>query len=178
LTGEDGFQTDPHRRRPFIVLATGASADSEELLFLPNVSDIGPSQFDQRELCAKSSSAIKQENNSTKCIPLAFPLIDWHSFDTDFTKNIGGGNGFDNSRDGSSIRGLTNPNDQFRFGNSYLGIQTQKSLQTFEPFRRADCATDDECADYSGLPKSEPPKKTMKNLRKPFFGLSITTPLR
>ena len=47
-----------------------------------------------------------------------------------------------------------------------------EEIQT--PFKRTDCASDDECADYSGLPKSEPSKRTLKNLRKPFIGLSIT----
>ena len=66
-----------------------------------------------------------------------------------------------------------NPSGQFR-----LGIQTQKSVQTPEPLRRSDCEINDECDDYSGLPKSQPRKITTKNFRKPFIGLSITTPLQ
>ena len=66
-----------------------------------------------------------------------------------------------------------NPSGQFR-----LGIQTQKSIQTPEPSRRSDCEINDECDEYSGLPKSHPGKTTVKNFRKPFLGLSITTPLR
>src|SRR6516162_2473712 len=67
----------------------------------------------------------------------------------------------------------TYPSGQFR-----LGIQTQKSVQTPEPLRRSDCEINDECDEYSGLPKSHPGKTTVKNFRKPFLGLSITTPLR
>jgi hypothetical protein len=164
-----------------VMLATGVRADAEELLFSP-YPWVDSSQFDQTQLREKSSGAIKQDNNSTKRrrLPQASPPTDlhWRSFDTDFGKNTGGGNGFKNSRDASSTSGSTNPNDKFRLGNGYLGIQTQKSLQTPEPFRRSGCATDDECADYSGLPKSEPPKSTVKNLRKPFIGLSITAPLQ
>jgi hypothetical protein len=163
-----------------IILATGARADAEELLFSPNLS-VDSSQFAQPELHEKSSSAIKQDYNWTKWkrLPQASPFTDlhWRSSGTDFGKNTGGDNGF-NSRDASSMSGSTNPNDQFRLGDGYLGIQTQKSLQTPEPLRRADCPKDEECADYSGLPKSEPPKMNLKNLKKPFIGLSITAPLQ
>ena len=72
-----------------------------------------------------------------------------------------------------SIQGLENPNGQFQ-----IGILTQKNVQTPEPLRRSDCEINDECDDYSGLPKSHPGKTTVKNFRKPFLGLSITTPLR
>lgn len=61
---------------------------------------------------------------------------------------------------------------------SYLRIQTQKTLQTPPPFRRSDCSTDDECADYSGLPKSKSPKSALNNLKNPFIGFSVTTPLQ
>jgi hypothetical protein len=163
-----------------IMLATGVRAVSEEPLFSPNPS-VDSSRSDQTELHEKSSSAIKQDNNSTKWtrVPQDSPFTDlhWRSFGTDFSKNIGGSNGLKNSRDASSMSGSTNPNDKFRLGNSYLGIQTQKSLQSPESLRRSDCATDDECAEYSGLPKSEPRKTTVKNLRMPFIGLSVTAPL-
>ena len=59
-----------------------------------------------------------------------------------------------------------------------LGIQTQKSVQTPEPLRRSDCEINDECDDYSGLPKSHIGKTTAKNFRKPFIGLSLTAPLQ
>ena len=70
-------------------------------------------------------------------------------------------------------QGPENPIGQFR-----LGIQTQKSVQTPEPLRRSDCEINDECDDYSGLPKSHIGKTTAKNFRKPFIGLSLTAPLQ
>jgi hypothetical protein len=164
-----------------IMLETGVRADSEELLFSPNPS-VDSSQSDQAELHEKSSSAIRQDNNSTKWmgVPQAPPFTDLHrrSFGTDFSKNIGAGNSFKNSRDVSPMSGSTNLSDQFRLGNSYLGIQAQKSLQAPESLRPSDCPRDEECADYSGLPKAEPRKTTVKSLRKPFIGLSITAPLQ
>jgi hypothetical protein len=164
-----------------IMLGTGVRADSEELLFSPNPS-VDFSQSDQTELPEKSSSAIKQDDNSIKWlrVPQAPPFTDLHrrSFGTDFTKDIGASNSFKNSRDVSPMSGSTNLSDQFRLGNSYLEIQTQKSLQTPESLRPNDCPKDEECADYSGLPKSEPRKTTVKSLRKPFIGLSITAPLQ
>jgi hypothetical protein len=70
-----------------------------------------------------------------------------------------------------SIRDSTNQNEGLR-----LGIQTQKNFRAPEPLRRNDCATDDECEDYSWLPKSEPPNT--KNAKMPFLGLSITASLK
>ncbi len=72
-----------------------------------------------------------------------------------------------------SQRGADDPTGQFR-----LGIQTQRNVPTPEPLRRSDCEINDECDDYSGLPKSQPRKITTKNLKTPFIGLSITTPLQ
>ena len=72
-----------------------------------------------------------------------------------------------------SIQGFENPNGQFQ-----IGIQTQKNVQTPEPFRRSDCEINDECDEYSGLPQSRSRKITTKNIRKPFLGLSVTTPLQ
>jgi hypothetical protein len=68
-----------------------------------------------------------------------------------------------------SIGDSPNQNERLR-----IGIQTQKNLRAPEALRRSDCATLDECEDYSWLPKSEPPNT--KNL--PFLGLSITAPLK
>jgi hypothetical protein len=80
---------------------------------------------------------------------------------------------------GKSLRGApsvgasTNRNNQLR-----LGIQTEKNLQVIDPLKRSECMTEDECTDYSGLPKSGPIKRSLKNLRKPFFGLSISKPIQ
>jgi hypothetical protein len=61
-----------------------------------------------------------------------------------------------------------------RGGQVRLEIQTQKSLQTPEFLRPRNCTTEEECEEYSGIPKPEP---TTKNLKTPFIGLSITSPL-
>ena len=76
-------------------------------------------------------------------------------------------------RDAPSAGESTTRNNQLR-----LGIQTEKNLQVIDPLRRSECLTEDECTDYSGLPKSEPIKRSLKNLRKPFFGLSISKPIQ
>ena len=39
---------------------------------------------------------------------------------------------------------------------------------------RTDCASDGECADYSELPKSEPSKRTLKNLGSPYRRVAET----
>jgi len=141
-----------------IMLATGVRAHSEQLLFSPNPL-LGSGQFDQTQLPETSSSAIKQGNNSTPWTSVP-PR---RSFGADVDKNTSE---------------LATPPDQFRLGNSYIGVQTQKSLQTPDPLRRSDCAQDEDCTDYPGMPQSAPPKTTVKSFRKPFIGLSITAPLR
>jgi hypothetical protein len=80
-------------------------------------------------------------------------------------------------RDPRSTSEPADRRDQLRLGESYIGVKTEKSVP-MSPLKRSDCTTDDECADYSGLPKSEPARRTFKSLRKPFLGLSISTPLQ
>ena len=65
-----------------------------------------------------------------------------------------------------------------RSGRFRLGIETEKRLRIPEPLRPTGCVIDDECDEYSGLPKSEPERNAAKNLKKPFIGLSITAPLQ
>ena len=112
----------------------------------------------------------------------ASPLADLPpgSLDTN-SKNSGeidsgkaGASGFNRFQDVSSISGSANQSDRLR-----LGIETEKSLQTPKSLRRVnDCADDDECDDYSGLPRSHRAHSTLKSLITPFIGLSITSPLR
>jgi hypothetical protein len=130
---------------------------------------------------ADSSSPIGRDDNWTKWIalPEIAPYFDlhWRPFNTDPRKNAGG-DGLRSPRDASPTGASTNPIERFSLGNSYLEIQTQKGLQ--DPFRqRTDCATDDECAEHSGVPKPQTPanKKSLKNLQRPFIGLSVTTPI-
>lgn len=73
--------------------------------------------------------------------------------------------------------GVISQNDSGLFGRSSLQFRTEKNFQTPEPFRRTDC-NEEECADYSGFPKYKPSKTNAKNIRKPYLGLSITTPIQ
>jgi hypothetical protein len=138
------------------LLASAFSAGAQDVLFSPNLRDIVPRQFEQA-------------NNWSKLPPS-------YTFGTALSGNIPAANTFAKSRELPPGTGISN--DQFRIGASYLEIQTRKILQPFEVLRRSGCETDEECAEYSGLPKSEPSKQPIKGLKKPFFGLSITTPLQ
>lgn len=159
-----------------IVSATGTRADWDKLLFSQNQSDLPASQSDRTE--PKSSGPVKQDAAQWMALPEAVPFIDlpWRSFGTDFSGNIGSSKNFKGFDDTPSTSG--SGYDGFQIGNSYLGIQMEKTIQGLDRFWRTDCPTDDECTDYSGLPKAGPSKKGTKNFRKPFFGLSITTPLQ
>jgi hypothetical protein len=86
-----------------------------------------------------------------------------------------GGNG--NTSKAVPSRGATDRDGSVRIGESSIGIKTDKSLRVIEPYKENDCANDDDCSDYSGLPKSAPARRTLKNVRKPFFGLSISRPI-
>ena len=66
--------------------------------------------------------------------------------------------------------------DKAHLGGSYIGVQTEKTMRVIDPTKSIDCANDDDCMDYSGLPKSAPARHGLKGFRKPFLGLSITTP--
>jgi hypothetical protein len=76
-----------------------------------------------------------------------------------------------------SANDLKSQNDKVQLGGGYIGVQTEKSVRVIEPAKPTDCTNDDECMDYSGLPKSTPARHGLRSLRKPFLGLSITTPL-
>jgi hypothetical protein len=112
----------------------------------------------------------------------ASPLADLppSSVDAD-SKNAGeidsgnpGANGFRQFRKAPSKSGSGNQSDGLR-----LGIQTETSLQTPKSLRRVyDCPDDEECDEYTGLPRSHPAHSTLKGLRRPFIGLSITSPLQ
>jgi hypothetical protein len=74
------------------------------------------------------------------------------------------------------ISGSANQSGGFRFG-----IQTEKSVQTPRSLRRSECtATDEECEEYSGLPKSYSGNDStwMKVIKNQFLGLSVTSPLQ
>jgi hypothetical protein len=171
----------------FIVLTTGVQANSQpaenwDRLFAPYLLHIGPNIFDQNKLPKNALSEITQDNNPKEWMAIAEgpPLNDlqWRSFGLDYDKIIHSDDGVKTFQGLSSISGSTYSTDQYRLGDSYFGIQTEKATRTPEKSGRSDCTTDDECADYSGLPKPKLLKTTTKNVRKPFIGLSITTPLQ
>jgi hypothetical protein len=169
-----------------IVLTTGAQARSQtaenwDPFGSPKLLDTGPRNPDQNKLRHKLFHKIKRDNKLSKwtAIPESPPLIDfpWPPFITDYNKSIRDNDGF------KTLQGLPAAGesktliDQFKFGDSYFGIQRQKTFQIPHLSEQPDCTTDDECADYSGLPKAKQSKTPLKNLRKPFIGLSITKPL-
>jgi hypothetical protein len=109
------------------------------------------------------------------------PIADlpWLSLETEPGSNgemgSSGANALKRLGDAPSTRGSVNESGGFR-----LGIQTEKSLQTPRSMRRSECATtDEECAEYSGLPRSHQPMRGgLKTFKKPFVGFSITSPLQ
>jgi hypothetical protein len=100
----------------------------------------------------------------------------WPSFDSSIGGNVRAGTTFDRNN-APSPSAAAAPGDQLKVGRNYLGIQTQKNVQALQSLRRIDCEDDDECAEYSGLPKSGKTKGSVRNLNRQFIGLSITRPL-
>jgi hypothetical protein len=141
-----------------MMLASGAVAHSQELSSSPKPL-AGFGQFDAPPLPELPSGIPGQDNNSTP----------WMTVPRDFSprRSVGDSKGEESA-----------PGDQFRLGNSYIGIQTQKSLQTPDQIARGDCPKDEDCTDYPGAPRFLNPKTNVKSLRRPFIGLSITAPLR
>lgn len=135
----------------FAILLGAASAQAGELPVSPTIRD----------------GEAGQQNDNT---------ISWHQLLQGPNSTLSGSLGADNTF--KNFRELSPPDatlgEQPQRGGTYLKLRTKKTLKTFEPLRRSGCETDEECADYSGLPKSEPPK----GLKTPFLGLSITKPLQ
>lgn len=155
-----------------MVAPAGLRAENE--IFSPDMLGNGSSPSDQTPSVEKSASPPRQANEPTKWISVPqVPFINFYREDL----NAGVvGNTFSNRRDPASTSESPKSNNSSWLGKSQLGILTQKK---FQPSWLVDCGLDDdECADNSGLPKTGPAKRTLKNLRKPFFGLSITTPLQ
>jgi hypothetical protein len=162
----------------FMVLATGAVSRAEESLPSPDLqAGTGP-QARPAWAAEKLPSRTVQDPGLSEWVTL--PAVSdpayWSSFDSSIGGNVRAGTSFDRNNAPSSSAAAT-PSDQLRVGSSYLGIQIEKNVQALESLRRIDCPTDDECAEYSGLPKSGQPKASMRNFKRPFIGLSITRPL-
>jgi hypothetical protein len=162
----------------FMVLAAGAGGRTEQSLPSPDLqAGTGP-QTRPAATAEKAPSRTKQDAGLSEWLTL--PAVSdpayWSSFDSSIGGNVRAGTSFDRNNAPSSSAAAT-PGDQLRVGRSYLGIQTEKNVQVLQSLRRTDCPTDDECAEYSGLPKSGQPKASMRNFKRPFIGLSITRPL-
>src|SRR5262249_47023317 len=143
-----------------LMAAAAFSAHSHDL---PSPPQPFAGQFDTGQMGEMPSSA-SHANSSTVLIPVPGPFSP--------RRPVGG----DADQFAS---GLSTPADQLRLGNAYIGIQTQKILQTPDQIRRSDCPIDEDCTDYPGAPRLMSPKATtIKSLRKPYIGLSITAPLR
>ena len=161
----------------FMVLATGAVGRAEESLPSPDLqAGTGP-QARPAGAAEKLPSRTVQDPGLSEWMTL--PAVSdpyWPSFDSSIGGNVRAGTTFDRNN-APSPSAAAAPGDQLKVGRNYLGIQTQKNVQALQSLRRIDCEDDDECAEYSGLPKSGQTKGSMRNLKRQFIGLSITRPL-
>jgi hypothetical protein len=160
----------------FAAVATVAPR-AQELLFWPYTLDGASGYFGQAYPHVSLSGAIGSDGSVVNGLDFqtAATLFDsqWADFTSDLNAVTGQSQVLTNTRTLSADA----PN-HFLLGDGRLGIQTEKSVRGSDPLRRNECTTDDECADYSSLPKTEPGKRNLKTLRKPFIGLSITKPLQ
>jgi hypothetical protein len=107
----------------------------------------------------------------------------WNPFGIDFGAGVDGNGGAKKFSYTSPSYGSASSIDKIKLGDSYLGIDTQRRLQTHVPSGKVDCATDEECEDYSVMPRTKSHGSAgthssgLVNSRKPFFGLSVTTPI-
>lgn len=157
--------------------AAAAAADphaelKRDLMFSPNPDLLRHDNGQQKSPSQRSNKVVspRPPQPGLAKFPKEYWLFDWqeHRISTGAgaVKNV------------APAVGATSQNDPGPFGRSSLQFRTEKNFQTPEPFRRTDCYNEDECADYSPFPRSRPPKTTAKNVRKPFLGLSITTPIQ
>ena len=163
-----------HHLQAFALAAmlAGAAAQSQELLFSPNLGDIAAHQFGITPSGFEPGTAVKQED-ALRLLPPSYWL------GTGLNGITGQSSTFRSLREASPQNGSAIPNNQFRWGGSYFDLQTQKTIQTFGPLRQSGCETDEECAEYMGLPKSSTPNDgPLKGIKKPYLGLSIITPLQ
>jgi hypothetical protein len=160
----------------FMVLATGAVSRAEESLPSPDLqAGTGPQA---RPAGAAEEPPSRTEQNPGLSEWMTLPAVSdpyRPSFDSSIGGQVRAGTSFDRN---NSPGAAAAPGDQLKVGSSYLGIQIEKNVQVLESLRRIDCPTDDECAEYSGLPKSGQTKASVRNFKRPFIGLSITRPLQ
>ena len=163
------------------------STESNQLLFSPNLADSSASTLKPAKARSKPTGKKGAPSNSWAGPPhiASYPEAYWSTFDIDFKKGFDGSAPSKKFEYTSPLPGPTNSFDQLKIGDSYLGIETQRRLKTQVPSGKVDCATDEECEDYSALPKSKSrgsigassSSPSLLHTRKPFFGLSVTTPI-
>jgi hypothetical protein len=161
----------------FVVLATGDVGRTEESLASPDLQAGTDPQASPAVAAEKLPSRTVQDPGLSEWMTL--PAVSdpyWPSFDSSIGGNVRAGTTFDRNN-APSPSAAAAPGDQLKVGRNYLGIQTQKNVQALQSLRRIDCEDDDECAEYSGLPKSGKTKGSVRNLNRQFIGLSITRPL-
>jgi hypothetical protein len=175
-----------------VLIASGAKAETQsskgdKLLVAPILSDSDSSTPKQSK--AGNSPSLKRD----KRIPAdvwttpshAAPRFEsyWNPLDIDSGAGADAAGRSKKFGHTSPPPGSASSFDKLKIGDSYLGVETQRRLQTRVPSGKVDCATDEECEDYSALPKSKSRGSVGTNSsnilhsRKPFFGLSITTPI-
>jgi hypothetical protein len=106
---------------------------------------------------ASSSPAVPQpaENNklpTTKKLG-AFPSSYWNTFGGDPHELEGTRKQTNRFR--NAPKSTATSLDQFKLGDSYLGIETKRQMRPPVSSQRSGCTTDEECEDYSPIPKSK-----------------------
>ncbi len=160
-----------------LVVVTSTGCPAQERPVSPALGDAAGSQPGQSSNSDKAARTVEEnELSEWLTLPSTSDRAYWSSFDSATAGNVRAGATFD--RRSTSPSGTAPAPDQLRVGKSYLEIQTRKNVQVLQSLRSTDCADDDECAEYSGLPKSEQRKTSARNFKRPFIGLSITRPLQ
>jgi hypothetical protein len=160
-----------------VMLAIAGTVAAEVPRPSPDASSATATQAAQADASDKSIQRAGSDDISQwLSLPPTSDLSFWSPFDPGTGGRAPPGNTFDRSR--ASPSDATIPaRDQLRLGNSFLGVQTEKNVQVLQSLKPNNCPDDDECAEYSGLPKPKPPKTARGNFKRQFIGLSITRPI-
>ena len=168
------------------------SAKGDRLPVAPSLSDSGSSTSKQSVSANKPSTTWKKKrvraNAWTNTPPVSsYSAPYWNPFGIDDSAGLDPNGGSKKFRYTSPASGAASSFDKLKLGDSYLGVDTQRRLQTHVPSGKVDCATDEECEDYSAMPRAKsrglvgtsasPSSPNLLHSRKPFFGLSVTTPI-
>ena len=160
----------------FAAVATVAP-QAQELLFWPHTLNGASGYFGRADLHASLSGAIDSDGSVVNGLDFQPTATLFDSHWADFTSELNRVTGQSQALTKARTLSADAPSHVL-LGHGRLGIQTEKSVRASDPLRRAECTSDEECADYSSLPRTEPSKRNLKTLRKPFIGLSITRPLQ